>query len=388
MPSSISSSNDRLPAGPHGRQWLLVVLLAALLLGGVELAWRSAGHAPSVVDDNNLWSAQLDEAGEPKRLVVLGMSRIQLGFATDVFRERYRGRNRGRNRGRGWDVAHLAVEGRPPAMTLKRLADDESFAGVVLVSVNPASMHNADAEGTASNWGWFGQRPFVEYYENTWHYRQTSPQNGDAAWWTVPRWDKRIVRRVATAIQDRVTLIHPNLSLRTLVGGAIEGAWPRPYYVDTQPDRSRIAHYAMADMSKRLAFMHGVAIDGLGQPAPTPDKWLGDAGQLAAWARTIEARGGTVFFVHMPESPIGNITVEQFPKEQYWDRFAAIETGGVKVKALHFQDEPTLRYKDVANRVPFHCPDYTHLDYADAVIFTGRLLDVLERRGWLAAVEK
>ncbi len=351
MPSSISSSNDRLPAGPHGRMWIITIVVLLLLLVGVEWLWRSAGHEPSVVDDKNLWSQHRDDANKPKRLVLLGLSRMQLGFATDVFRERYP----------DWRVASLIVEGRPPAMTLKHLAEDEDFRGVVLVSLNRAAMFKSDSEGTVDNYGWFGQQSYVDYYEKDW------------------RADKAVIRRLATAIQQRATIVHPKLSVRALVTAGIENKPIRPWYVQTMPDRSRKAHYSKSDMNARRAFMHNIIYEERNSVFPDPEPWLEDAKELAVWARQIEARGGKVFFVHMPDQPYGYMQRDPNQKKNYWDRFAALEG----VHAVHFLDEPGLRYRDVDKQIPFDCPDYTHLDYADAVIFTGRLLDVLQQRGFL-----
>jgi hypothetical protein len=93
VPSSTSSSNslDRLPAKPWGLVWAVALALAIAMIGGMELFWRARGATPSVNDDAALWAyhrRRLD-SGNPKTVVLLGASRMQLGFSTDTFRRRY-----------------------------------------------------------------------------------------------------------------------------------------------------------------------------------------------------------------------------------------------------------------------------------------------------------
>lgn len=131
MPSSTSNSSDRAPAGPWKVTWITALVLAGAMLAGAEWAFRGAGHRPMVIDSMLLWSqcrGQVYRAGH-KAVVLLGSSRLQLAFDTETFRQRFP----------DYDVVQLAVGGSPPIATLRDLANDVGFKGIVLCSMMAAS---------------------------------------------------------------------------------------------------------------------------------------------------------------------------------------------------------------------------------------------------------
>jgi hypothetical protein len=76
----------------------------------------------------------------------------------------------------------------------------------------------------------------------------------------------------------------------------------------------------------------------------------------------IQARGGRVALIRYP-SRGEHLRVEQdkYPRDRYWDRLA----GELNVTTVYWEDIETLR--------GYNCPDYSHLDYRDAIAFTEAL---------------
>jgi len=58
----------------------------------------------------------------------------------------------------------------------------------------------------------------------------------------------------------------------------------------------------------------------------------------------------------------------QFPKEQFWDQI--FKWSGV----------PTIHFKDDKNLSSFDCPDTSHLDAEDAVIFTRYMINIVKEK--------
>ena len=346
MPSSISNSNDRLPDGPWGRTWLLTAVLAIVLVFAVESYWRGQGQrTPMVVDDKDNWSLQREKlsTNQDKTVALLGMSRIQMGFATQVFYDRYP----------HYTLGNVCIQGLAPFATLRDLANDESFRGVAIVELTePGVLRSLNED----------QQSYVEYFHKQW------------------RFDKRLVRKTANWIQSNLVMTNPTLSINEVVTQFIEGGWPRPNYLITFADRSRLADFAKADMDKLWQFLTGIIngayLDARKNPAPamTREQWLSDVAEFEKQVRIIQARGGKVVFVRYPTS--GPVFVEprhEFPRGEFWDLFAQHTSAAT----IHYEDVPTLR--------GFPTPDWSHLGGDDAVKFTGALLDELEKRGVLEA---
>lgn len=321
---------------------LLSLTVATALVGGAEAYWRSFGHRPSVVDDPDLWAyhrGQVYHQGS-KAVAVVGASRIQLAFATSVFRRKFPDHH----------VVQLAIDGRYPIATLRDLAQDERFTGLVVCAIDPNGLMRQN---------FAGQQEYVDYY----HHKSTL--------------NNRLNKVIGCAMQERLVVLNPQANLKNIFVRLLRGyPMPGPLYLITGFDRSRAADYGrVADLeSLRQRYLRGgtgTSATGSRQPAER-EPWLDQALALEPYVKQIQARGGDVVFIQMPTSgELRKRGQQRFPRDAYWDPFA----GRTAAAAVHFEDVPSL--------AQFDCPDLSHLDFRDRDAFTTSLLDELTKRGIL-----
>lgn len=334
MHSSIFSSSVGYPEGHWLKTWLLAIVVVMALLVGWEIALRSMGHRPTVVDDDALWAGERDHvyAGRCEKVIVLiGDYRIQLGLVPQVLRDYF-----------PWNrVVQLAVQETSPIATLRDLAADERFNGIVVCGIN-ARLFCKDM--------WDTQQRYVDYYHE---------QYGLNAKWN---------RFFSTLAQKHLTFIHPQLRLSDLITRLAQGqSLPSPYYLETNEDRSRLADYGPVDvaMHRKLAYDRSRWLS-YNKSLPGPEEWLEDTLEVEEWVKAIRARGGCVVFVEFPTTgELYSYDEMLFPKKSYWDAFAA----RTSALCIHFKDVPGL--------AAFDCPDMSHMDGADAPRFTLELSKAL-----------
>jgi len=123
------------------------VILTVCALTGAEAFWRHEGHQPTVTDDIDLWSVHRARVEHATRndVVLMGASRMQLDFSSAAFHQSMPGR----------ELIRLELDGKRPLATLRDIAENTDFQGVVLCAfvmsdVQPKLKDN--------------QQPNVDYY--------------------------------------------------------------------------------------------------------------------------------------------------------------------------------------------------------------------------------
>ncbi len=332
---------ERVPWGPWLRTWVVALLLAGGFLGGLEVYARRQGHRPTVVDDKALWALKrhrVYDNGDRKPFVVLGASRIQLGFSPSAFETRFA----------DYRVIDLAVLGAHPMATLRDLANDHNFRGVVLCDMSEPYFERRFREQ---------QQPWVNFYHNRY----------DESWWR----DDETNRTLSTYLQQHLAILNPDLRLdRMAVALLRDRRFPSPNWHITHKDRSVSADFSLTDSTgMRDMFIERADHE---RYVPTPEDWLTEALEVEAMAQQIEARGGRVVFLRMiTTGKYYENDIKFYPREKYWDVLA----GQTSVAMIHFADVPTL--------AGFDCPDGSHLDAKDVPAFTIALGEELQRRGVL-----
>ena len=199
--------------------------MTVAVLGGWELSLRAMGHRPTTADGMGLWSYWRQQAYGDRVIVSIGGSRSQLAFVPDgvrASRPEYR-------------VIQLSINGsQSPAAILRDLAMDERFRGVVLCDI--------------------GEIGFLERYRDAQQpYVEQAHQFGSNTAANVS---------LSSYLHQRLVMLHPMLKGDTLLIHLMSyKAVPAPFYVDTFPDRSRVAHYTMLDREElRRADWSGSAL--------------------------------------------------------------------------------------------------------------------------------
>jgi hypothetical protein len=345
VPSSISSSNDRVPEAAGRRIVILAVILFVIAFSTHELFWRAQGHKPSVVDDRILWAHHRDDLLEnkSKTVVLLGASRMQLGFSTETFRERFP----------DWSVLQLAITGRGPIAALKDLADEEQFAGVVICSITAADL-GPDT--------WEDQQSYVDYYHRDYKVSINTKAN----------------RYIGSLVQRNLVGVSHSTSSMRVLGYLLQGRGAaRPSLVTTCDDRSRSADYTLVNAAaSRRSRVDSVRKKFQSRSQPIPQEWLKSLAAIKQMVEDIQSRGGRVIFVRFPTTGEHLRITEQFmPKNAFWDRLAQYTTGH------------TIHFLDFAEHETFECPDASHIDQRDKQRFTNALLDEVVRKGTFAGVD-
>lgn len=341
MPSSTFNSETAPAAhgGSWGRTWLLALVFCVSLLACLEGYFRFAGHRPSVMDDKSLWAYWRQKASGigTNAIVLLGNSRMQLGFSLDAWKQMFPDQT----------VLQLAVDGSNPAPVLQDLASDPAFHGIVICDIEAWTILGKD---------WMGpETEYLSYFHKQWG----------------PAKETECVLR--TILQRHIVLLNPGLSPGESIGLIVRGRFPGPQYLRMRPDRSVQADYKLADVEmqkhrwRRLNRGMMVALKGASR-----QQWHEDIKDFSRWVQRIRARGGNVIFVRFPSSgEVREIEEQYFPKTAFWDDFAEL----VGAECIHYEEVPSLR--------GFRCPEDSHLDERDAPRFTQSLAEELVRRGLL-----
>ncbi len=322
------------------RTWLGTGLLLLMMAGSLEAFWRQQGHFASVVDDDALWAdARSKVDDDPSTVVTIGMSRMQLDFSSEAFQRRHPERK----------LVRLEATTRQVLSALASLAEDEKFRGTVIASV-------------ALPWVRDGIYPGFE--RELAHLETRYGLNA------------RINRRAATILQSNLVILNARLGLRdSIESRATTGGWPRPYFLNTNPDRSREAHFDLtADLPAFAKTLENATRRMHRRGHLGPDQMLRHLKRAESLAARIGSRGGSVIFVRFPTSGgLWQVDQRYYPRARYWDEFAARS----EIHTLHFQEVSALAAVD--------CPDGSHIDTTNRAAFTNALLDAIEERGWLGA---
>ena len=179
-----------------GRDVGLDDLLDSRLLGVRRDRTSAQGRQPWVGDDKDLWAEQrrkVDNNGSAIALV--GTSRMHVGLAIDVLRRRFPGR----------EIAQLAIDGAAPLPTLRDLANDPSFRGLVICELDARNLMPEDDRSA--------QEDYVRHARKVW---STA---------------RRIDRALRSTVQERLALLAPDLTPRRLVASLFHLRWPRRSYI-------------------------------------------------------------------------------------------------------------------------------------------------------------
>lgn len=316
----------------------IALVLAGSALYSVERHWRRRGYMPIIVDAADLWSLQRAKASATERpIVFLGASRTLYAIDRATMRARLPGH----------EPLMLAMDGRYPLATLRDLADDANFSGLVVCDIDGAGFAAPSLDM---------QQPEVTYYHH-----EFSPS-------------RAAHRLILNHWQLNAAIARSDFSL---LRGMVrwwngEGEPFRPYQ---SLDRRRFGRIDFErgdkDAQKRELTANLEHYGGHLPKIPFAE-WWPQVERANAWVRAIQARGGDVIFYASPTSGQRRWAEEDwFPRVDYWDKMAAATTA----KTLFALDVPALR--------DFPLPDDSHVDFRQKPAYTNALLDAFFERGFI-----
>src|SRR5579863_2444665 len=355
VPSSTSSSNQRLPRLRWGVVLTGGLLLFATFAALLETRLAIRGFKPSVISSASLWikERQRADALGARALILVGSSRMLLDTDLDVIR-----------RETGLEPVQLAVDGSSFMPVLKDLAADPDVQGTVLVDlalnvltlpVQYDAAYDYEATYRQSREHWLPDFNSSEtYLTGLLHTRLRVYADG-----TKP----------LTALRLRALKKEPTpqflrmLPDREILADYSQVPQPDFYYVrvvrnlgQTVLTEGRSHQEIEADFSNRIAALK-----------PYDDSlFLQSLATMVEMTRAIQAHGGRVIYAIYPSSGyVREMDDKRFPRDLFWDRFTAVV------------DAPHLNFEDVPDLLQFSCPDGSHLDYRERAPFTEALVQAL-----------
>ncbi len=354
MPSSTSNFERPLPEGNWAGYFWAALTITLVLLFFWELRWRAQGYEPTLNDTTDLWAAARTELknSDPKRTVVVGSSRIQFDFDLEVYADYFKTEK----------PIQLAIPGSTPLKVLESVAEDESFAGTVICGVVPGLYFVPAGE------------PINRTTRAIDRYLNWAPSQRSGHFLGV-----LLEKRLAFIQQEDLTLnaLLQSLRIPNRAAAQIPPEIP-PYFARVSEDR-RARMWQAADFGTPLARrIQQIWIPLFTPPPPPPgidsDKFkeMYMASVMSYLERTrvaaekIRSRGGRLVFLRCPSSGRLRELEAQFnPRPVFWEKI--LEVSGAP--GIHFEDYPELS--------GFDCPEWSHLNEADAEKFTKNLMPIL-----------
>ena len=318
------------------------IILFFISLFSYEAFLKSQGISTyTLTDDMALWSIQrekIDKAKDTSDMVVLlGDSRMQLGFSSDAFKEMYPER----------ELVRLAVKGGGQVASLIDIAENTDFKGTVIIGIFiPMLRPNLTRN----------QQAYVDYYHQNWGL------------------DEKLDRIVKSFLEQHLLSMNPLYRVKAMTATYKKDEPLRDFYLKIAPDRDHSADYAR-QYTGGMAEMHAKRQDRMERMSERPHRkdeqmsWIKGAMEVETYVRKIVGRGGKVVFVRFPtgqafyKAANGRI----FPRELFWDVYA----NRSQARFVHFMDYPELN---------FDSPDGSHLDVSDKKAFTENLLHILKQK--------
>lgn len=330
---------------------LLMLLIVTIALVGWEIRLRKIGVQPTFDAGKVLWSDKraMVYAPKDKATVFIGSSRIHFDLDIPTWESIT-----------GNKVVQLGIDGSSPMPVLTNLADDPDFKGNLIVDIT---------EGL-----FFSTSPFnmeepnngINYYKDRTYAQKASFQINKLLESRLAFLDKENFSMNAylaeLRLKNRPKVFEMPIWPWQFSGASFDNqAIMYPIFVsDTNLQVTVRNIWAMfAKMEEKDIPMHGKQLDSF-------------VNVVKVSVDKIKARGGNVFFTRTPSSGPYWIGEQMgFPRDKYYERILA-STG---CQGMHFQD-----YAVTKN---MQCPEWSHLDQAQAIIYTKELIRVLrEEKGW------
>ena len=329
---------------------MFAFLLVLIALGSWEIYVRSIGISFSFDDNEPLWAYRRSQIyhQQERSTFFIGSSRIK--FDTDL---------------KTWEditgekAIQLALVGTSPQLILKDLADDKNFKGKLIIDGTEFILFSRDPGDQES------AKKSIEYYK-----KWTPAQKGSFYI------DYVLQRNLAFLESKKMSL---NALLDQLPVAERKGVpFFRGFPIGFEPTTFERQNVMSDDFVKDTTRHRQVknAWIQFGAVSSTPGI-KGDSLQnifkdLKNSIDKIKERGGQVIFLRLPSSGAAREGEKiAYPRELYWDKMLAF----TYTPGIYFEDYPEIAH--------FECPEWSHLSQPQAIIFTKKIIEILQKeKGW------
>lgn len=328
---------------------MLAIVVCLVLVWEIYL--RINGAAIAYDDGPPLWSHKRAMVYEPteKTVVFIGSSRIKYDLDIPTWESTT-----------GCHAVQLAVEGSSPRPILEDLANDLNFKGRLIVDVTEG-LFFSNRDGS-------NERP----RENIKYFHEQTPAQ-KASFWLNRLLESQLVLLDKENRSLNATL--DALEIPSRPGVFMVPIFPADFQQNTFERQMYMTDKFVADtnLQNRVKGIWAFFAAGRKGAPPMPAEELAAIIESVKTATDkIKARGGEVLFVRTPSSnPMLAGENMAFPRETHWDKLLA----ATNCPGIHFADYPALDH--------FVCPELSHLNPQDAVVFTRHFIQILtQEKGW------
>lgn len=333
---------------------ILAVLLTIITIGSWELYLRNKNYPVSFNDDESLWSTKRKQVYKPTNdeTIFIGSSRIKFDLDIPTW-----------EKSTGEKAIQLSMGGTSPRPFLNDLANDKKFKGKLIIDITEGSFFSRNKNRLEKT-----STEFVEYYKK---------------WTPAQRFSSYIDYLVESGF---VFLEKNKFSLNALLddlpvinrkGVFVRSVFPKGFSMNTSQRQSFMIEEFLKDtlQQKRQQknWAQGAGANFNKIPGISGDTLLTVFKEVKNDIDRIKARGGQVLFVRTPSSG-AYLDIEKinYPRQKFWDALLA------------YTHTPGIYFEDYPETAHFVCPEWSHLNPTDAVIYTKALINILEKeKGWV-----
>jgi hypothetical protein len=334
---------------------IAALVLIAAFVAALEYHWRSKGYQLSYNDDKMLWASVRRQVYEPadKSTVFIGSSRGKYDIDIETWEKLT-----------GEKAVQLSVVGSSPRLVLFDLADDEKFAGKLIIDITETLFFPTDYVRTERL-----PREVLEYYHNE------SPAQRATAALGIALESKLILLEESKFGLDQVFKEYGQANNRAGVA-APPIPFKKEYTLNTERRQAKFTPWFINHPELIKIHMDNWEKRSIVNRAKmTVPKGAGLDSFLITIKNAfdkIRSRGGTIFLLRLPSDRFHlRLEKKYLPRNEYWERL------------LQFTNTPGIHFADYPAVSGLICTEASHLSPTDAIKYTSFLVNTLRTEfGW------